>query len=68
MSDPAIQSATDEQLLLELIRRNPVAQGALSRDYAGSVRETTIGIGNDNTATVLLHEADLQVLCERVGA
>lgn len=64
-SSTGIDALTDEQLLRELIRRNPVLQGPSKSVHAGTIREANIGIGNDNMATILLHQDDVEALEER---
>lgn len=60
-----ISEQSDEQLLRELIRRNPVSQGPSKSVHAGTIREANICIGNDNMATILLHQDDVEALEER---
>lgn len=69
MSDKAktidLSLATDEQLLREIIRRNPVTRGPTKSLHAKTIREVIIGIGNDHIATILLHQDDVEALKKR---
>jgi len=56
---------SDEDLLREIIRRNPVGQGPTKSEYDRTIRETTIGIGNDHMATIRLHKDDVAELKAR---
>ena len=50
-------------LLAELIRRaGGTHAGPIKSEYAPTIREVTVGIGNHNTANIRLHEEDLDAL------
>lgn len=51
---------TDEQLLAELIRRNPVSEGAVSRTPPD--HEAVVAIGNDHIAWIYIGDEDLRAL------
>ncbi len=59
-----LETATDMELLSELLSRNNIEQGTVSSTYSSSVRDCVIGIGNDNTATIRLHTDDIEALNE----
>jgi|GEM_PF-6967947 len=61
----SLAGLSDEDLLREIIRRNPVNQGPSKSEYNGTIRETTIGIGSDHMATIRLHEDDVAELKAR---
>lgn len=59
-----LDSATDEQLLLELIKRNGKDTAATRVVRHGEWYETLIGIGDDNTAYLTMDDSDYRALME----
>jgi len=57
-----LKCASSEELLLELIRRNGTHSGPRKSSYIGDWRETLVGIGPDNTASIRLDADDLKTL------
>lgn len=64
-SDITLTTATDEQLLYELICRNKIEPAPTETKWYGKAKELTVGIGADNTASIYLHNDDLKALREK---
>lgn len=57
-----LSSFTDEQLLAELLRRNPPQPGPRSMHFAELPAITSIGIGKDHHASIVIGPEDMAAL------
>lgn len=65
-TDPRLTEFSSEELLYELIQRNGVSIAAISAKRIVPHIETLVGIGEDDTATIVLADESYEVLEERM--
>ena len=63
----AVKDVSSECLLKELLERHGTQEGPRRSTYHGDWRISTVGIGNDHTATILLPDEDKGVLDDIVA-
>lgn len=57
-----LDTASDTDLLRELLNRNRLEQGPIRSVHSSTIRESVIAVGNDHTASILIHSDAAEVL------